>query len=137
MNNTRRKYTALFLINFVRIYSRKKEVRECRIKHLFSFPYIVNSQWKYWLSFNSKDQEIKNSTKEYWNIEEIKEINRLRKDRLLSKRMSNIYLKATFEKNWRSRNLNFPSLKNVSPGLFLGSLNSPRHHWMLKFPVET
>ena len=53
---------------------------ECRIKHLLSFPYILNSQWKYWLTFNSKDQEIKNSTKEYWNIEETKEINSLRKE---------------------------------------------------------
>ena len=34
------------------------------------------------------------------------EINRLWKeiDRLLSKGMSNVYLKATIEKNWRSQN---------------------------------
>ena len=40
----------------------------------------------------------------------IKEINRLRKkiNRLLSKRMSNIYLK-----NWRSQNFNNLSLKNL------------------------
>ena len=66
----------------------------------------------------------------------IKEINRLRKEahrllskgivliqlkkklrkeinRLLSKGMSNISLKATIEKNWRSQNFNFVSLKNL------------------------
>ena len=40
----------------------------------------------------------------------IKEINRLRKEinRLLSEKMSNIYLKVTIEeKNWRSQNFNF------------------------------
>ena len=35
--------------------------------------------------------------------------------------MSNIYLKVTIEKNWRSRNFDFVSLKNVSPGQFLGA----------------
>ena len=40
----------------------------------------------------------------------VKEINGL-----LSKRMSDIYLKATIEKNWRSQNFDFLSLKNLSP----------------------
>ena len=55
----------------------------------------------------------------------IKEINRLRKEvnRLLSKGMPNIYLKVIIEKNWRSQNFNFLSLKNLSPGQFLGSSN--------------
>ena len=40
-------------------------------------------------------------------------------NRLISKGMSNIYLKVTVEKNWRS------------PGQFLGSYNSRRYHWIL------
>ena len=40
--------------------------------------------------------------------------------------MSNIYLKVTTEKNWCSQNFDFLSLKNVSPGQFLGSSNSHR-----------
>ena len=46
-----------------------------------------------------------------------KEINRLRKEinRLLSKRMSNIYLNVTIEKKRRSENFNFLSLKDWSP----------------------
>ena len=51
----------------------------------------------------------------------IKEINRLRKEinRLLSKEMSNIYLKVTVEeKNWRSQSFDFPGLKNLLPGQF-------------------
>ena len=69
----------------------------------------------------------------------IKEINRLRKEinRLLSKGMSNIYLKVTIEKNWRSQNFDFLSLKNLSPGQFLGSSNSRRYHWILKLFVAT
>ena len=42
----------------------------------------------------------------------IKELNRLKQiNRLLKKGMSNIYLKVTVEKNWRSQNFNFLSLK--------------------------
>ena len=33
-------------------------------------------------------------------------------NRLLSKGMSNIYLKSTIDKNWRSQNFGFLSLKN-------------------------
>ena len=46
----------------------------------------------------------------------VKEINRLRKEinRLLSKRMSNIYLKVTIdEKIGRSQNLDFLGLKKI------------------------
>ena len=66
-------------------------------------------------------------------------MNRLKKEinRLLSKGMSNIYLKVTIEKNWRSQNFDFLSLKNLSPGQFLGSPNSQRYHWILKLLVET
>ena len=49
----------------------------------------------------------------------IKEINRLRKEinRLLSKGISNIYLKINIEeKNGRSENFNFLVLKDLSPG---------------------
>ena len=55
----------------------------------------------------------------------IKEINRL-----ISKGMSNIYLKVTIEKNWRSRNFDFVSSKNVSPGQFLGA---PTHADITEF----
>ena len=51
----------------------------------------------------------------------IKEISRLRKEtnRLLSKEMSNIYLKVTAEeKNWRSHNVDFLGLENLSPCQF-------------------
>ena len=52
--------------------------------------------------------------------------NRLRKEinMFLSKRMSNIYWKVTIEKNRRSQNFDFLSLKNLSPGTFLGNSNS-------------
>ena len=71
----------------------------------------------YWMFFNS-----------------IKEINRLRKERnkLLSKGMLNIYLKATTEKNWPSQNFDFLSLNNLSPGQFLRSSNLHRYHWILR-----
>ena len=49
----------------------------------------------------------------------IKEINRL-----ISKGISNIYLKAAIEKNWRSQNFDFPSLENSFSHQFLRSSNS-------------
>ena len=47
----------------------------------------------------------------------IKEINKLLKEinRLLSKGMSNIYLKVSIEKWWRTQNFDFLSLKGSSP----------------------
>ena len=62
----------------------------------------------------------------------IKEINRLRKEinRLLIKGMSNIYLKVTIEKNWRSQNFDFLGLKNLSPGQFWGA---PTHEDIIEF----
>ena len=51
--------------------------------------------------------------------------------------MSNIYLKVTLEKNWRSQNFDFLSLKNLSLGQFFVSSNSRRYHWILKFLVAT
>ena len=56
-------------------------------------------------------------------------------NRLISKEMSNINLKATVEENWHSQNFNFLSLKNLSPGQFLGSSNSRRYHWIFEIPV--
>ena len=53
----------------------------------------------------------------------IKQVNRFRKEmnRLLSKQMSNIYLKVTIEeKNWRSQNFIFLGLKDLSPCQFWG-----------------
>ena len=69
----------------------------------------------------------------------MEEINRLRKgiNRLLSKSLSNIFLKVTIEKNWRSQNFDFLSLRNLSPGQFLGSSNSRRYHWTSKLLVAT
>ena len=69
----------------------------------------------------------------------IKETNRLRKevDRLLSKGMSNIYLKVSIEKNWRSQTFDFLSLKHLSPGQILGISNLPRYHWILKLLAGT
>ena len=69
----------------------------------------------------------------------IKESNTLRKEinRLLIKGMSNIYLKVTIGKNWRSQNFDFLSLKNLSPGQFFGSFNSHRHYWILRLFVAT
>ena len=54
----------------------------------------------------------------------IKEINRLRKEinTLLSKEISNVYLKVTIkEKNWYSQNFDFLGLKNLSPDQFWGA----------------
>ena len=47
----------------------------------------------------------------------VKEINRSLKDmnRLLSRGMSNIYLKVTIEKIWHTQNFNFLSVKSSSP----------------------
>ena len=66
-------------------------------------------------------------------------MNRLWKEvnRLLSKGMSNVYLKVTTEKNWRSQNFDFLNLGNLSPGQSLGSSNSRRYHWILKLLVAT
>ena len=63
----------------------------------------------------------------------IKEINSSKKkrkkerNRFLSKGMSNIYSKATIEKNWRSQGFNFLNLRNLSSGQFFGSFNSRRY----------
>ena len=46
----------------------------------------------------------------------IKEISRL-----ISKEMSNIYLKVTIEKNWHPQNFDFLSLKRSSPGQCWGN----------------
>ena len=43
-----------------------------------------------------------------------------------------MYLNVTIEKNWRSQNLHFLSLKDLSPGQFLGGFNSRRYLWILK-----
>ena len=61
----------------------------------------------------------------------IKEINRL-----VSKGMSNIYLKITIEKNWRSQNFDVLSLNDSSPRQFLGSPNSRKYYWIFKLLVE-
>ena len=65
--------------------------------------------------------------------------NRLRKEinMFLSKRMSNIYWKVTIEKNRRSQNFDFLSLKNLSPGTFLGNSKSREYLWILKLLVTT
>ena len=60
-------------------------------------------------------------------VSSIKEINIL-----IGKGMSKIYLKVTIEKNGRSQNFNFLSLKHLSPGQFLESSNLRRYHWVFK-----
>ena len=68
----------------------------------------------------------------------VKQIGGLRKEinRLLSKGMSNNYLKVT-KKNRRSQKFDFLNLKNLSPVQFLGSSNSGRYHWILKLLAAT
>ena len=51
-------------------------------------------------------------------------------DRVINKGMPNIYLKITIRKNRRSQNFDFQSLKNLSPGQFLGV---PTHADMVEF----
>ena len=60
----------------------------------------------------------------------INEVNTLLKEinRLLSKGMLNIYLKVTFEKRWRTQNLDFPSSKSSSPSQSLGRSNTGRYY---------
>ena len=60
-----------------------------------------------------------------------------RNNRLLSKGMSNIYSKVNIEKNWRSQNFDFLSLKNSFSGQLLGSSNSRRYHIILKLLITT
>ena len=49
--------------------------------------------------------------------------------------ISNIYLKVTIERNWRSQNFDFKSLKNLFPGQFLESSNSCRYQLISKLFV--
>ena len=65
-------------------------------------------------------------------LNSIKKANRLRKEvnRLFRKGMSNIYLKITIEKNWRSQNFDFLSLKNLAPSSFWGA---PTHADTIEF----
>ena len=51
--------------------------------------------------------------------------------------MSNINLKVTIEKNWRSQNFDFVSWKNLLPGQFLVSSSSEWYNWILKLLVAT
>ena len=62
----------------------------------------------------------------------IKELNTLRKEinRLLPKGMSNIYVKVTIKKNWRSINFDFLSLKNCHQISFWGA---PTHADIIEF----
>ena len=66
----------------------------------------------------------------------VKENNRLRKElsRLLSKGMSNIYLKVTID---TFLELRFSGFKRFVTRSVLGSINSHRYHWILKFFVAT
>ena len=58
-------------------------------------------------------------------------------NRLLTKGITNIYLKVTIEKNCCSQDFDFISLKNLSPDQFLGSSNSRRYRRILKLLVAT
>ena len=57
-------------------------------------------------------------------------------NRLISKGTSNIYLKVTNEKNWRSQNVDFLSLKIFSPSQLLGSSNSHKYHWIFNLKIR-
>ena len=66
-------------------------------------------------------------------LNSVKEINCLRNEinRLLSKEMSNIFLKVTTEeKSWRSQNFGFLGLKDLSPCQFWGA---PTHADIIEF----
>ena len=63
----------------------------------------------------------------------IEEKDRFRKEinRLLSKGMTNIYLKVIIEgKNWCSQNFDFSGFKRFVTRSVLGSSNSRRYHWI-------
>ena len=62
----------------------------------------------------------------------LKEINRL-----ISKGMSNIYLKVTIEKKWRTQRFDYLSLKSLSPGQSLGSPNSRRYYWIFELKNQS
>ena len=57
----------------------------------------------------------------------IKKINRFLKkiNKFLNKGISNIYLKVTNEKKWRTQNFGFLGLKSFFLGQFLGAPNHP------------
>ena len=62
----------------------------------------------------------------------VEEMIRLRKElnRLLSKGMSNIYLKVIIQNSLGSQNFDFLSLKNLSPGQFW---KTPTHEDIIEF----
>ena len=47
-----------------------------------------------------------------------------KKNRLLSKGMSNIYLKVTIEKKWRTQNFDFLGSKSLSSGHFVSNFQT-------------
>ena len=51
--------------------------------------------------------------------------------------MSNITYMVPTEKVWLFSKLDFPSLKNLSQGMFLVSSNCNKYHWILKLLVGT
>ena len=62
-------------------------------------------------------------------IIEINEL-RIKKKVIKQKRISNIYLKVTIEKNGRSQGFNILSLKDLLPGKFWGA---PTHKDIIEF----
>ena len=56
-------------------------------------------------------------------------------NKLLSKEMSNIYLKVTIEKKRWAQVFDFICLKYSPAGKFMGSSNSRRYHWIFKLFV--
>ena len=57
--------------------------------------------------------------------------------RLISKGMSNTYLKVNIDKNWRPKKFIFPSLKQLSESQFLVSHNSGRFYLVSKLRLVT
>ena len=58
------------------------------------------------------------------------------KNKLIGEWMRNTYFKVTIEKNWRSQNFDFLSVKNSSADQLLGSSNIRRYHQILKFLLQ-
>ena len=63
-----------------------------------------------------------NTVKEKNNNKKTKKQLKKKVNALSSKGVSNMCLKVTIEKKWRTQNPNFLSLKYSSPGQFLGAL---------------
>ena len=97
---------------------------------------VLNTLSEYTYFYISKDITLYTFLLVFKIIESLqcilKEINRL-----ISKGMSNIYLKVTIEKKWRTQMFDYQSLKSLSPGQSLGSPNSRRYYWIFELKNQS